>query len=315
MRVKGAALVMAFAALATPTRVGLSAGPDQQQQPQAPAFRSSIALVPIDVRVMDRSGKLVTDLKLDDFTILEDGKRQEVRHFTLQLFTPRTQASGAALALREGAISFELQPNRIFLIVLGRGRLQEPSKAVDAVIRFVGEQLLPQDQVAVFAYNRATTFTADHQRIVALLEKFRLRHERLDFEINEHEAASTFSREIGDIRLTLDASLARTDDRRGYEMKVDLGIDPTKLAFRLADGAQVGRISIAVFCFNEKDDVIASSIQHADLKLSPMAFQKALDSGIPYKVRFPTASSVRRVRAVVYDYEVDLVGSSDHVMR
>jgi hypothetical protein len=98
-------------------------------------------------------------------------------------------------------------------------------------------------------------------------------------------------------------------------MDVDLGIDPTKLAFRSVEGAQVGRISIAVFCFNEKEDIIASSIHHADLKLSPVAFQKALGSGIPYKVRFPTAPSVRRVRAVVYDYEADLVGSSDKLLR
>ena len=83
----------------------------------------------------------------------------------------------------------------------------------------------------------------------------------------------------------------------------------------MASIAEPGAAAIAVFCFNEKKDIVASSIQHADLKLSPMAFQKALDSGIPYKVRFPTAPSVRRVRAVVYDYEADLVGSSDHVMR
>ena len=75
------------------------------------------------------------------------------------------------------------QANRIFLIVLGRGKLQEPSRTVDALIRFVRERLLPQDQLSVFAYNRATTFTTDHEAVARLLERFKAEHEQVDFEI------------------------------------------------------------------------------------------------------------------------------------
>jgi VWFA-related protein len=78
--------------------------------------------------------------------------------------------------------TFELteQSARTFLIVLGRGRLLEPSKGVDGLIRFVRQDLLPQDRVAVFAYNRATDFTTDHEQIAQVLERFRKYHEGIE---------------------------------------------------------------------------------------------------------------------------------------
>jgi VWFA-related protein len=155
----------------------------QQQQTQVPIFRSAVTLVPIDVRVTDKSGKPVTDLKQDEFAITEDGVKQDIRHISVQMLTAQKVEADTNLVLRETAINLEPQTNRIFLIVLGRGKLQEPSRAVDALIRFVRERLLPQDQVAVFAYNRATTFTRDHRQIATLLDRFRQMHEQVDFEI------------------------------------------------------------------------------------------------------------------------------------
>src|SRR5215831_13484944 len=63
-----------------------------QQQPQPPTIRSRTTLVPVDVRVIDRDGKPVTDLKREDFTVLENGVRQDVRFFdthTLTAESPR----------------------------------------------------------------------------------------------------------------------------------------------------------------------------------------------------------------------------------
>jgi len=166
----------------------------QQQPTPGVVFRSAVTLVPVDVRVTDKNGKPITDLKAEDFTLVEDGVRQEIRHFALQTFAASdapppggaltaTASTPAGLTLRKDAVSFEPQTNRIFLIVLGRGRLQEPSKAIDALIQFVNERLLPRDQVAVFAYNRATTFTTDHQNVANLLQKFRSMHEQVDYEV------------------------------------------------------------------------------------------------------------------------------------
>lgn len=150
-----------------------------QQNPQVPpAFRSAVTLVPVDVRVVDRDGRAVTDLKQEDFTLLENGVPQQIRHFSLQVLTPQVPTSATAPLTVAGSQRDTLSPQdrRLFLIVFGRGRLQEPSKGMDAVARFVREQILPQDQVAVFAYDRATRFTADHGMIGQVIERFRQLH-------------------------------------------------------------------------------------------------------------------------------------------
>ncbi len=67
--------------------------------------------------------------------------------------------------------------------MLGRGRLIEPAKGMDALLDFVRKQLLPQDQVAVLAYNRATDFTTDHAKVAQTLDRFRRGHEKIEVQI------------------------------------------------------------------------------------------------------------------------------------
>ena len=152
------------------------------QQGQVPgAFRSRITLVPLDVRVLDRDGKPVTDLKQEDFTVLEDGVPQRLGHFS---FDPlRADPAGAAegLELRQPPGStLKAQERRVFLIVLGRGQLQAPAKGIDAALDFVRRSLLPQDVVAVQAFNRATAFTTNHEAIAGVLERYRKAHVSID---------------------------------------------------------------------------------------------------------------------------------------
>ena len=190
-RVEGRVRKQTLVLLTLLAGLAIAAGPDlsartgqQQPQPQKPpVFRGGVTLVPVDVRVVDSAGKPVTDLKAEDFTIVEDGVKQEIRHFALQTFAATPPPPKDGLALREEPLSFDPQTNRIFLIVLGRGKLQEPSKSIDALLGFVRTNLLPQDQVAVFAYNRATTFTTDHEQVARVIERFKREHEQIDYEI------------------------------------------------------------------------------------------------------------------------------------
>jgi VWFA-related protein len=162
--------------------------PVPAQQPP-PTFRSGVTIVPVDVRVLDRDGKPVTDLTQADFTVLEDGVRQEVRHFSAHALVPMPVQAGATPAIRtRSSPAIQEQSARIFLILLGRGRLQEPSKGLDALIHMVRERLLPQDQVAVMAYNRATDFTNDHQKIVEVLERFKRGHEWIEALLRQKES-------------------------------------------------------------------------------------------------------------------------------
>ena len=148
--------------------------PAQQasQQPTQPTFRTGVTIVPVDVRVLDRDGKPITDLKQSDFTVLEDGAPQEIRYFSARGLVPIPVPQATKPAVRtRSSVPLQEQSARIFLIVLGRGRLQYPSKGVDAIIHFVRNRLLPQDQVAVLAFNRSTDFTTDRARILQVLER------------------------------------------------------------------------------------------------------------------------------------------------
>jgi VWFA-related protein len=154
--------------------------PDQRPGPPG-TIRVRVRLVPVDVIVTDSRDRPVTDLKQEDFQIFEDGRLQEIRHFSLQTFTAAKATEPASPPILRAAPAAELAPQstRTFLILMGRGWHQR-TKAVDALIRFVRGQLLPQDRIALFAYNRATDFTTDHERIAQVIERYKSRFEKIE---------------------------------------------------------------------------------------------------------------------------------------
>jgi VWFA-related protein len=157
----------------------------QTPQTGQTVFRSGTLVVPIDVRVLDNKGQPVRDLKAEDFTVLENGVKQDIRHFTALALTPE-EAPDPNAPLRQalgGGTTITPQNRRLFLIILGRGRLQGPSKGLDAVLSFVRTRLLPQDLVAVMAWNRATDFSSAHERAATVIERFRTRHESIEVDL------------------------------------------------------------------------------------------------------------------------------------
>jgi Ca-activated chloride channel family protein len=58
------------------------APPQTGPTPQAPAFRSGVDLVSLNVTVTDGTGRYVTDLKESEFNVFEDGVKQDVTFFT-----------------------------------------------------------------------------------------------------------------------------------------------------------------------------------------------------------------------------------------
>jgi VWFA-related protein len=141
-------------------------------------FRSGVTLIPIDVRVLGPFGVPVTDLTAEDFTVLEDDVPQEVVHFlpfALEAGTP----SPILRPLDRGALAADapVAPDRrVFLIVLGRGRQDGPVHILPALLEFIDRRLLPQDQVAVLAYNRATAVTTAHEDVARVLARYEEQH-------------------------------------------------------------------------------------------------------------------------------------------
>ena len=68
---------------------------------------------------------------------------------------------------------------RTFLVVLGYGRLQRPTNAIDATLAFLRQRLLPQDVVAVLIFDRVTDFTTDHEAVLHLVERYKAKQDDL----------------------------------------------------------------------------------------------------------------------------------------
>jgi VWFA-related protein len=153
----------------------------QQAPLQVPgALRSRVTVVPVPVYVTDLRGRPVADLKESDFTVLEDGVRQSILSFSTQDFR---QASGAQTATRPAeaqAGTAPANPRRTFLVMLGRGRLDEPSHGLRALDAFLRTGLGPDDRVGLMAYTRVTDLTVDREPMLRLLDRYRERYKRIE---------------------------------------------------------------------------------------------------------------------------------------
>ena len=58
--------------------LGLALLAAQDQPPPKPTFKSAVDLVPVDVNVIDKSGRPVPDLAAGDFTLTVDGKPRRI---------------------------------------------------------------------------------------------------------------------------------------------------------------------------------------------------------------------------------------------
>jgi VWFA-related protein len=206
------------------------------QNPQTPVFRSGISVVPLTVTVVDRDGVPVADLARADFTVYENGQPREILNFYPQTFTAQPDAIVApgAAGLRWSPAGLAPATRRAFLFVLGFGRIQYPAKGVDGALAFVREKLLPQDLVAVLAFNRASEFTTDHAEVARLLERFRQDHERLVLEIREFRRRNLRSTELPEfIQQDIDALFSgRPVPRRRGAPRFDS--EPSLVPFRSA---------------------------------------------------------------------------------
>jgi Ca-activated chloride channel family protein len=143
----GLALV-GVAALAAVARAQAPARPS----PRTPVFGAGIEVINLNVSVTDARGRYVTDLKKDDFSVFEDGVRQD-----LSIFSHEDIPISLVLMLDTSASMDEKLPT-----------------ARAAAIRFVGT-LRPQDDAQVMQFNDRTTilqdFAADHPKLEAAISR------------------------------------------------------------------------------------------------------------------------------------------------
>jgi len=112
-------LVVSAAAVA-----GMSAraGGERQQAPAA-TFRAQVNVVQVDAVVLDKQGAFVSDLRQEDFEVLEDGKPQRIAS-THVVNIPIERVDAPLFAAGSHAAKPDVQSNakpfegRIFIIIL-----------------------------------------------------------------------------------------------------------------------------------------------------------------------------------------------------
>ncbi len=164
-----------------PIAVPMPASP-QVPKPTVPSvIRASSDLVRIDVEVTDKSGKPIKGLRADQFTVTDDGKRQEISSFSYSDIEGIESAAAAEdkpiivpvdnqgpNAPSADAISDQLRDRRLIVLFFDLTSMQSDDliRAHDAAAKFVKEQMTKADVVAVVAFSSKlivlANFTNDH---------------------------------------------------------------------------------------------------------------------------------------------------------
>jgi VWFA-related protein len=163
----------------------------QPQQPQQ-QYRVHVTseLVLVNVVVRDKRGNLVRDLNKDDFTLLEDGKRQTISSFDFEN-VDELKTAGAAEATVSGAApdgallrpaektaALDARDRRLMLLFFDFSGMdpEQIDRSVDAAKKFVQTRMQPADLIALvsLATNMRADldFTDDKAKVLGVLTSY-----------------------------------------------------------------------------------------------------------------------------------------------
>ena len=141
------------------------AGDGRQAAPQRPSFGSSTVLVPVVIRVIDnKTGKPVTDLQQEDFTVLQDGLPQPIRHFERHTYSAdAAPAPGARPLIRVRTPQAErlreaLDAAGIAARVAAPDRLEVPDAPSERIGLLAAERSIPIFEIVAEAVDLEDVF-------------------------------------------------------------------------------------------------------------------------------------------------------------
>ena len=200
-------------------------------------LQTGTEVVLVNVTVRDKSGAFVKDLKAEDFTVLEEGKKQTIisidaentesvvtsqtlnspvlRNLTeTPANRPSAMAAAAATPLRET----DLRDRRLIVLFFDLGSMQpqEVERAAKSARDYVNKQMSPADLVSIVtlsnSLNVAQDFTADREQLGSILTS-------LDTGSNEGLGDAAAADTTGDnTDSSTDAAAAFTPDETEYNI-------------------------------------------------------------------------------------------------
>src|SRR3954471_8585658 len=161
-----------------PAQQPASPPPPSGQQP--PTFKVRVDYVEVDTIVTDRQGRMVRDLKKEDFQILEDGKSQAITNFSLVDIPvdrdnrPLFSASPIEPDVKTNAKPFD---GRVYVMVVDdlHTRFGRSIRVKAAAKQFIERRLGANDLMAVVhtagASSASQEFTSNKRLLLAAVDK------------------------------------------------------------------------------------------------------------------------------------------------
>jgi VWFA-related protein len=196
----------------------------QPQKPSQPGYvvRVSTEIVLVNVIARDKRGNLIRDLKKEDFTVYEDGQKQQLTSFDFenvdQLLTAGAAGTTVTGAAGNGGLlgagqnpTLEARDRRLMLLFFDFSAMEpdEIDRAVNAGKKYVQANMQPADMVALvsLATNMRLDldFTDDKAKILASLSAY-----------NDSEGQGFESGTTGSSEGTAETSGAYTADDTDY---------------------------------------------------------------------------------------------------
>lgn len=156
---------------ATTTGAGASTEAEMNTRNATIPLQSRVNVVRLRVVVRDPKGQPIPNLRKEDFQLFEDGKLQDISHFSIE-----TPASAAQTIVRDAAIpdatkaSASFVPASHFIALLFDDvhvTTQDLMRARTAATKFVNSAVQPTDRVAVYTISGQSQmdFTADRDKL------------------------------------------------------------------------------------------------------------------------------------------------------
>ena len=176
--------------------LGAQDAPQQNttQSAQQPQYRMHVTseLVLVNVVARDRHGNLIRDLKREDFTLSEDGKKQDISTFDFEN-VDALAAAGAAEATVTGAagntpnagllhssnpVQIDARDRRLVLLFFDFSGMdpEQIDRGVDSAKKFIQDKMLPADMIALVSLSTNMhvdlDFTDDKKKVLSSLSAY-----------------------------------------------------------------------------------------------------------------------------------------------
>lgn len=164
------------------------------QDQTSPTFRTSTNLVIVNVTIKDKNGKAIDSLKKDQFTLLEDGKAQQISVFEVERLNnealPELEVPAPTLGARGPAENKTVPPppvtpeqlkdRRLIALFFDLSSMQpaEQIRAREAAVKFINTQMTASDTVEIMTLTNelrvVQDFTNDRETLLGAIQAMRI---------------------------------------------------------------------------------------------------------------------------------------------